>query len=550
MKVLIVEDEPLVLIGIKTLLQNSSHRLQLCQTASNGCAALEIIEQERPEIVITDIRMPKMDGLELIRTCRRKYGEIPVFIILTNYEEFHLAKEALTLGVIDYLVKLELTADTLDQALQQALHRLNELAPPAPEPPRFLQFYKERFFIRLLNNLFENEEQFQLECRDLGLSFEGFSAFVTCYFQLSSAKLTEMTARQQMDLYASSLDMLQNILPRYHSCYCVPLDARHLAVLFLLPSGEEARRNQLLTDAVGNASAMLKSYYGAELTGACGTPVISPLALHESFQAARHLFTQTDPSTPFLLPDSKSSHSRQHVFNMSLFKDSIARAYEEYDAQKLSDLVTSITDLFAEHPDHYVQAMDAASNILYLSLSLISDGETVVSSIFSASPAGYRSLYSLTTAGQVMDWLRTLCDGLCHFFEERKKDYKNHIVSGVRRYIQEHVEEKLSLNEVAAAFGISPSYLSLLFKKYSDCGFSEYVSQMKISRAKELIQGGTMKIYEIADQLGFENAFYFSKVFKKVEGCSPRDYQYQCCSAATQPSLPDPLRTGNDKNPE
>lgn len=71
---------------------------------------------------------------------------------------------------------------------------------------------------------------------------------------------------------------------------------------------------------------------------------------------------------------------------------------------------------------------------------------------------------------------------------------------------------------------MSPNYLSQLFKKYNDVGFTDYINQMKIAKAKELMTESTLKVYEIADQLGFESSFYFSKVFKKVEGCSPRDY--------------------------
>ena len=114
---------------------------------------------------------------------------------------------------------------------------------------------------------------------------------------------------------------------------------------------------------------------------------------------------------------------------------------------------------------------------------------------------------------------------MCTVLEERKKTYKNHIVANVQKYICEHIEERLTLNDVASVFNISPNYLSLLFKKYSEAGFSEYISQMKIARAKELMAEGNLKIYEIADRLGFESAFYFSKVFKKITGCTPRDYQ-------------------------
>ena len=92
------------------------------------------------------------------------------------------------------------------------------------------------------------------------------------------------------------------------------------------------------------------------------------------------------------------------------------------------------------------------------------------------------------------------------------------------RYIDAHIGEKLVLNDVASIFSISPNYLGHLFKKSASLGFNEYVTQAKISRAKYLMFHTDLKVYEIATQLGFENSFYFSRVFKKVEGCSPRQY--------------------------
>ena len=97
-------------------------------------------------------------------------------------------------------------------------------------------------------------------------------------------------------------------------------------------------------------------------------------------------------------------------------------------------------------------------------------------------------------------------------------------MANVKKYINEHVEERLSLNEVAAVFGISPNYLSQLFGKYNETGFSEYVNSCKIRESKKLLQEGHLKVYEIAEMLGFESAFYFSKVFKKLEGMSPTEY--------------------------
>ena len=125
---------------------------------------------------------------------------------------------------------------------------------------------------------------------------------------------------------------------------------------------------------------------------------------------------------------------------------------------------------------------------------------------------------------QIVNWLGFFKRQLCQLFENHHKDYKNHIVTNVKKYIGEHVTERLSLNEVAAVFGISPNYLSQLFGKYNEVGFSEYINQCKIAEAKRLLDEDNLKVYEIAEKLGYESSFYFSKVFKKVEGVSPTDY--------------------------
>ena len=125
-KLLIVDDEPLVQIGIKSMVNWADLGIEVCGAAMNGEAALKLIEEYSPEIVITDIKMPKMNGLELAKACRETYGQIPLFIFLTSYEEFQLIKQAMNYQAVDYLIKLELTPDSLTASVRRALERLEE----------------------------------------------------------------------------------------------------------------------------------------------------------------------------------------------------------------------------------------------------------------------------------------------------------------------------------------------------------------------------------------------------------------------------------------
>ena len=103
-KLLIVDDEPLVQIGIKSMISWADYGIEVCGTAMNGEAALKLIEEYSPELVITDIKMPIMNGLDLAKTCRDTYGPIPLFIFLTSYEEFQLIKQAMSYQAVDCLL--------------------------------------------------------------------------------------------------------------------------------------------------------------------------------------------------------------------------------------------------------------------------------------------------------------------------------------------------------------------------------------------------------------------------------------------------------------
>lgn len=527
MNLLIADDEPLVQAGIKSMINWEDYNINIIGTAANGGTAYEMIKEFSPEIVLTDIKMPVMSGLELAKKCCEEEMTLPVFIILTSYEEFSLVKEAISYQVIDYLIKLELTPELLGRTLERAAARVSELQMSVKSSdPAASSIYllKEQFFTRLIMNLFESENQFISQCQNLNISFD-YDAYAACYVEIRSGKLAEMTADQQLNLYTSSLQMADELTSKYMPCHILSLDTRHFSVIFYLDKDNAADYKQKIQNTMEQVSSMLFNYYSVTLCIGVGSPVDAPMQIAASFQDAKQIFSQVTPEAKIQFMENAScSVPLKNVFNMSLFKEDIRRAYAEFDEKALYDIFTSVMELFENQQTHYVQALDAAGNILYMSLSLLNNGEQIVSEIFKDKKNGYRSLYELTAVDQIINWLKLFRDGLCESFSLHNKDYKNHIVINVKKYINEHIEEKLTLNKVAEVFNISSNYLSVLFSKYSDTGFTDYISQSKIEAAKKMMADGDFKIYEISEVLGFESAFYFSRVFKKVTGLSPRDY--------------------------
>ena len=125
--ILIVDDEPIVKIALRSILPWEEHGFSICGTASNGLEALSLIEQHHPDVIITDLKMPEMDGLELIRTLKEKNcpGEI---LVLSNYEDFDSVRSALLLGAADYLLKIKIQPDTLLACLNKTVEKLKDEA--------------------------------------------------------------------------------------------------------------------------------------------------------------------------------------------------------------------------------------------------------------------------------------------------------------------------------------------------------------------------------------------------------------------------------------
>lgn len=526
-KLLIVDDEPLAQVGIKSMLNWSELGIAEPLLASNGEIALSLIQENRPEIVITDIKMPKMSGLELAKACKEEFGKLPVFIILTNFEDFHLARESLSYEVVDYLVKLELDADILKEAVMSALTRVEEYnakyKPMGITTINMLQF-KERFFIRLLNNLFESNEQMELQIRDLKLELSG-SSYAVAYFNFEPEKLSELSHDALMARYSSTLEMTREILPKFIQCHILSLDMNHFVAIFIFSEQQKGQEISVIESSVINTLKTLKKYYNVTLTVTIGPLVNTINKISSSYDGARRKANENSlKNTLVFAEETKKISPFNEFFSLDQIKVVISNAYEEYDSKKLKMVMDEIIETIINHPKNNLDALDLAGNILYLSISLLADGGQLISEIFKEFPDGYRSLYTKTSSEQIADWLSHLTTGLSKMFDEKKKDYKHHIVHNVKLYIITNVCQKLSLNEVAAAFGISPNYLSSLFKKNAEMGFTDFVNYTKIQKAKELMDGKNFKIYEVSHELGFESAFYFSKVFKKVEGYSPSEY--------------------------
>ena len=279
LRILLVDDEPLVLIGLQGMLEWEKLGYTVCGTARNGKLALELIEREKPDIVIADVKMPVMDGLTLARTCRER-SALPAFIMLTSFEEFGYIKQAMGAGVVDYLVKLDLTPENLQTALAKAAEKvkkeralLGELS-AQENLAESVRSYQERFFVRLYAGLFPDEAALEQPLQHMELNLASDAYLVASCEIIAN---TALTPAQQLKLSFSCGRMLETTLQNYLPCYVTGADAMRCNVLFCLTDAQCQNYRTVLRPLLERTSQILYNYFTVRLLWAVGRPTGSLL---------------------------------------------------------------------------------------------------------------------------------------------------------------------------------------------------------------------------------------------------------------------------------
>ena len=526
-KLLLVDDEPLVLVGLQGMLPWEDFGIQICATARNGAQAMELIEQKKPDIVIADIMMPVQSGLDLLHLCRKKYGRLPLFIILTSVEEYNFARQAVSGQAIEYLVKLELTPETLGQAIAKAVETLNSIDIHRPtkrmsasERLQIDSFY-DRFFVRLFNNLFESKEQFLTQQAELGIDFS-FSSYVICHCKIDAPSKSDLSADHLAQLYTSTARMAWETITRYMACYITNLELSYFAITFCLSEQESPDYQNVIKNVLKQTITILKNYFNVNLICGVGNKVYQPLLICDSFKTSHLALLSCENKNICFYNNSSSENLLEYGFLE--YKKDLPKAIKQESYEEVDSILEKILSTLKNHPGNQSLVMETACNLLFFATSHLSKGEHILEQIFSNESDNYKTLYILRTPKEVLRWIELFKTGIVTELQSRRKAIKNKTIDDIKAYISANIEKRITLNQTAATFCFNPNYLSQFFTKHVGCSFIDYVNAQKIEQAKLLIADGDMKIYEIAEQLGFESAFYFSKVFKKYTTLSPREY--------------------------
>lgn len=490
MRFLIADDVFLARKAVEKLVMDWDPSSKIVASCDNGIRVLKLLSQEPVDVLILDIRMPGVDGLQLSQTVRRDYPRVKTLLV-TGYADFEYAQEALKNGVFRYLLK-PLKKDELFAALDElkGMLALREKRPERDEVRRAMSSYRMMGFLSGGEDI---EPQYPLPEAVLERGY--IMAMVLChgitYEQLS--RVTEETLKQEVFLYG---DMLHG--------------ARWL-LLLCNEEGIPAERFAKETLAqLETLTQQIPARYGlVAMTGvapvSCRVADMPASYLRAKRALAMRLIQKKE--RVFLFEEPSGEKRLLSPEDVRMIRGKL-QAHKSDEVMRLMEKKLSALPRLRLH-----QAEQIYHDFVSIALSL-----RMERGLTGEGRLAPRQLWDFDTKEQVNAYLEELIYGE----SETRDEGEGNLITEIKTFLQENYYCEISLNELAATkYFMNPNYLSRLFKSRVGIGFSRYLLQLRMEKAKELLQKGDMSINEIASMVGYASTSYFIANFKKVYGDTP-----------------------------
>lgn len=520
---LIVDDDFLVRSYLKQLAAWEKAGYEIVADVRDGEEALGIIRQQPPDVVVTDISMPLMDGIELIRQIRMISQDIYI-IVLSCHDDFDYVKEAMKLGANEYVLKNSLDEDSLYDVLKNAEHQMDSIYKKNSEEARTQKLIqmgshtlKFHYFNQVLAGTLSHDEREEKRA-EAGICGQFTNSAVISMFIRNWSGIknehTPLDLEQYNQLFLHRLEGQLEDLLGGESCYVETIylgEGIFCCFLDLSKMHRSSLMKQRLTSVASACYRFCKEEpydYAVGVSNIC----IGEEGIRQAYQQAREMVKLSFyDSSRILYFDSQKSISRQMPASAEEFLShagEYAAGRREEEFQK--GLETVLADCTKAYTDpklivHWLKELDRETGVRHA-----------------------QEEYS-TLCG-VEDLERLYVEYRKQLFSIPQRDIPPGVSNVVRQsvaYIQQHFKESIGLGEVADAVGLNSAYLSYLFKQEMGVGFSNYLLECRMDHARDLLKNTGNKIKDVAAQSGFNDYHYFSKAFKKMNGCSPADYRKQ-----------------------
>ena len=530
LKVFLVEDEYVMREGIKNNIDWSSHGYEFCGEASDGELAFPMIQRLKPDIVITDIKMPFMDGLTLSRLIKKEMPWIEI-IVLTGYEEFEYAKEGIKIGIAQYLTKPINGRDLLKE--------VDALAVKIEEKHKE-QEIKEKYMREMQENfLQERGELFRYLVTGSRSIAELFDLASRLNIDLSSmwyniVLLHVQSMNHEQNEYSGSIVEIEQEVGRLNEEYRVLMfDRTTEGKAFIIKGDSEEELLEIWQDYLERLQRIMDAYKQVRYFIGIGVPVNRLTELPASFETASHAFAHRFLTNGSNVVDSRNLRPTgflgddgfdiRHVNPKQLDRSKIKEFLKLGDAQETIYFVEEFfNDLGASAMESNLFRQYITMDIYFCVMEFVEDlqvpREEMAAREFNAGLVQDKEAS--------MQYVTDLMNMALELRDKKASNRYGDIVDEVMLYIeQNYADEELSLKTLASHVNFSPNHLSTVFAQQTGQTFIKYLTEYRMNKAKELLRCTGKGSSEIAAEVGYRDPHYFSYLFKKTQGMTPTQYR-------------------------
>jgi two-component system response regulator YesN len=549
-KVFLVEDEIVVREGIRNSIPWAKTPYTLTGEAPDGEMALSIIKDIKPDILITDIRMPFMDGLTLSRIVKKTLPWIKI-IILSGHDEFEYAREAISIGVEEYLLKPVSASDML-QTLDKIAGRIDEEKEELLNIEHLRQqiqshsdIFRERWLFDFVNRNVPIEDVIE-KSRELGIDLIA-PAYIVAVVGISPPPDKNPQLLPVKKIIKTIVEKQRNVI-----LFGGGDEIKHILLIKSPPAsqqfpedgggvpkaGEAAKSiepNEPIEESVYSIVQAIK--YEVERNTECKIAVgIGPLVerlgeINKSYFRAEQIVNYQTGLGLSQISDGTGLSIEKHSFDqttvLNIDGDMLWAKLRYASRRDIDSIIQEYTKLLGEIPgesemfEYYV-----FGEILVAASKIIEELNGDIKEIIPFSLDRYEIKKIINSREVFYEKLRALFSAVIEFRDSRIGGRYQSVVLKAKEYIDRHyASQDISLHTVASYVGISPNHLSTVFAQERGENFIEYLTRVRIDRAKQLLENTAMKNADIACEVGFGDPHYFSFIFKKNTGLSPREYR-------------------------
>ena len=523
LKLLIADDELKTREGISTLISNSNIPLEIIGTVGNGIDALSIAQEQVPDIIITDVRMPKLDGIKLSFEIKKINPNCQI-IFISGYSDKEYLKSAITLKAIGYVEKpidSKELLDTVKAAVDLANKEQRKALLLLQDPNLLMQpsnILIEKIALDLVHPPLKTKQIDHLQ--SLLPNFFDFSSYCTLIYQFQYKENPEVIFE---DVYS----YIKEFLGRYVYCYLSVQKSTNLFV-FHLSDPKLVNKDtfkeficQISFDLISELKGYLKSFITV------GNVVTTPNQIYESYTNAssylKNLFFMGYDHISFY------NEKAEQYYSTYKLKTDIIKNYTACLKQgKMEEVQKLIFHLFSDiKKTECKYEINSIKNAYYQLLVLLKTicEENKLDNVFTESSTFiWEIIAGMDTLFDLHNYLVNLVNNFS--IEISNKEGTSFLVYSINKYIEEHFSQStLSINEMAKQLHFTPAYLCQVYKQKEGITINAHINNYRIKVAKELLRNKEVKLYEISCRVGYNDPNYFSRQFKKQTGMTPSEFR-------------------------